>query len=321
MTSKSVAALRRIGIGVCLVVPIAMFVGSGSALAQKKPAKTKMDTPVISCADATNVGVDVEVCAGATGAPAGFSLQWITAEQYALGPDGVAGTLDDNSWPASDSADLCKASFSGNANQSTFNLAPNACVTVDISDSLFDEQGASSNCANVPLVCGTDYVFRAFTHANSTLMRSDFTANQTCSTLDCEELDNGCTLTQGYWKTHGPIPTGNNSNEWPQEVIDNGMNLGNVTYTALELQAIFDNPAAGNGLISLAHQLIAAKLNVASGADGSSIAGAIAAADALIGDLVVPPVGAGSLPNSQTSSLTGELALFNEGTTGPGHCD
>jgi len=67
--------------------------------------------------------------------------------------------------------------------------------------------------------------------------------------------------------------------------------------------------------------LIAAKLNIAGGADDSAIASAVAAADALIGGLVVPPVGTGSLPNSSTSGLTGTLTSYNEGTIGPGHCE
>jgi len=49
------------------------------------------------------------------------------------------------------------------------------------------------------------------------------------------------------------------------------------------------------------------------------VAQAIADADALIGSLVVPPVG-GSLPSSTTSALTEALAEYNEGVTGPGHC-
>jgi hypothetical protein len=93
-----------------------------------------------------------------------------------------------------------------------------------------------------------------------------------------------------------------------------------VSYTDLQLLSIFNTPAQGNGLLSLAHQLIAAKLNIANGADGTSVAAAIAAADALIGNLVIPPAGAGSLPSSATSSLTGTLDSFNNGLIGPGHC-
>jgi hypothetical protein len=225
-------------------------------------------------------------------------------------PNGIPGDGDEI-YTCGDS--FCKASFFGNANLSRYNLTGNACVTVNLGEFLFDE-GASTDCA-FALECGSPYVFRSFVHANSSLQRSDFTGNLTCSTLDCGH-EEGCTLTQGYWKTHGPIPTGNNTNEWPVTVLT----LGTVTYTDLQLQSIFDTPAAGNGLIALAHQLIAAKLNVANGADGTDAAAAIASADSLICGLVVPPVGSGSLPSSSTSSLTSILTSFNEGAIGPGHC-
>jgi hypothetical protein len=299
---------------VVLLMAIALIVVASTPAGAAK--LTKMDTPTLNCANIGQVTLDVLVCAGPnTGAPAGFSLQWITAEQLANGPDGIPGTLDDNTWPSSDSLDLCKASFSGNANGSTYNLGKNQCATVDIGDNLFDNAGASSNCPNVPLECGTTYAFRSFAHANSALFRSNFTADLFCTTQQCD-VSEGCTFTQGYWKTHGPIPTGNNSNEWPVT----SLTLGTVTYTDLQLQSIFDTPAQGNGLISLAHQLIAAKLNIANGADGTAVAGAIATADALIGGLIVPPVGTGSLPSSATSALTGTLTAFNEGAIGPGHC-
>src|SRR5206468_2504671 len=70
----------------------------------------------------------------------------------------------------------------------------------------------------------------------------------------------------------------------------------------------------------LAHQLIAAKLNVAQGASPTAVASAIASADALIGALVVPPIGSGFLKPSATSALTDALDAYNSGTTGPGHC-
>lgn len=305
MNTKALKMLALAAIALMCLVPAAWAGKTGT-----------MSTPTLSCGAVTSSSFDVGVCAGATGAPAGFSLQWITAAQLANGPDGIAGTLDDNTWPSSDSLDMCKASFSGNANASTYNLAANACTSIQLGDNLFDNPGASSNCPNTPLACGTTYAVRGFAHATSSLNRSAFTANLFCSTEACEPVG-GCTFTQGYWKTHGPIPTGNNVNEWPVT----SLTLGSVSYTDLQLQSIFDTPASGNGLISLAHQLIAAKLNVASGADDSAIAGAIASADALIGSLVVPPVGAGSLPNSATSALTGALTLYNQGDIGPGHCE
>lgn len=124
----------------------------------------------------------------------------------------------------------------------------------------------------------------------------------------------GCTLTQGFWKNHYP-------EAWPASVLTNGMTLGTVSYTAAQLVDIFDQPVQGNGLVSLAHQLMAAKLNIASGADPSAIQADINAADAMIGGLVVPPIGSGDLEPSDTSALNDSLTDFNEGTTGPGHCE
>jgi hypothetical protein len=270
--------------------------------------KAKMSTPSIAAGGAGDTNIFITFTAGSpTGAPAGFSLQWMTLDTF--------NNLYGGAWPAvSDGAlGLCKGSFSGNANLSRYTPISGESVQVEVGDILFDN-GASSNCA-VPLECGTSYVFRAFSHADNTRQRSDWSATITASTSPCEPTG-GCTYTQGYWKTHGPVPTGNNTNVWPVTSIT----LGNVTYTDLEMQAIFDKPAAGNGLITLAHQLMAAKLNIASGADGTSVAGAIASADALIGNLVVPPVGAGSLSNAATSALTSALDDYNNGLTGPGHC-
>lgn len=265
-----------------------------------------MSTPTLDCGTSTQVSINLKVKAGATGAPAGFSIQWVSQEAFE-----AAGCNWNN-------VVYCKASFSGNANLSRYNLAPNEEVIVNIGEFLFDN-GASTDCPDC-LLCGTHYVFRAFAHANSTLNRSAFTSNLTCCTLDCGS-EGTCTFTQGYWKTHGPVPTGNNEYVWPQSVKDNGLTLGTVTYSPEQLLSIFNTPTGGNGLIALAHQLIAAKLNIANGADDTDVAAAVAAADALISGLVVPPVGNGYLAPASTSALITALANYNEGATGPGHCD
>ena len=302
--------------------------------------KTKIDAPIISCGDASQVSINLQVCAlggpGATGLPAGFSIQWETLTDFQNGPDGIPGTADDNTWKSSDDPTLCKASLSGNANLSRYNLTPGQCVTVNIGEFLLDE-GASFSCQNCngpsdgfpcPLECGTPYVFRAFGHATSTLNRSDYTANLSCSTDPCGPQGIGdCTLTQGYWRTHNlestqciPDLSGNIGPlcvAWPVDSLV----LGTVTYTEPQLVSILNTPASGNGLIALAHQLIAAKLNIDNGADGTALGTAIQDADNLIGGLVVPPVGTGVLAPASTSALIATLTSFNEGGIGPGHCD
>ena len=110
-----------------------------------------------------------------------------------------------------------------------------------------------------------------------------------------------CVRGQGFWKNH--------PDQWPVTELQ----LGNVTYTQEQLLAILHQPVRGNGLLILAHQLIAAKLNIAAGADPSCIQDAIATADALIGDLVIPPIGNGYLAPRDVGSLAGLLGQFNEG--------
>lgn len=117
------------------------------------------------------------------------------------------------------------------------------------------------------------------------------------------------TFTQGYWKNH--------PEEWPVTSLD----LGNITYEKEQLLSILKTPVKGNGLVSLAHQLIAAKLNVANGADPSSISNTIDDADLLIGDSEIPPVGKDKLKPKETSSLIKILDSYNNGLIGPGHCD
>jgi hypothetical protein len=90
--------------------------------------------------------------------------------------------------------------------------------------------------------------------------------------------------------------------------------LGTVSYTRNELLRIYAQPVSKNGLISLAQQLITAKLNVRTGATTTpEVLAAIADADRLINNLVVPPIGSGSLSTKSTSNLVNILTRYNEG--------
>jgi hypothetical protein len=111
----------------------------------------------------------------------------------------------------------------------------------------------------------------------------------------------GCVFGQGYWKNHPEA--------WPVMTLQ----LGNVMYTQQQLLDILHQPVRGNGLLILAHQLIAALLNIANGSDSSCIQQTIDEANALIGDLVIPPEGSGYLAPRDVSALAGTLDQYNEG--------
>jgi cell division septation protein DedD len=117
-----------------------------------------------------------------------------------------------------------------------------------------------------------------------------------------------CTYTQGYWKNHPEA--------WPVDVIA----IGGATYSKEEAIAILETPPKGDATYILAHQLIAAKLNVLNGADGSAVTDPIAAAD---GWLAAHPLGINpSKPEREEGIQRAEtLTDFNEGRIGPGHCN
>jgi photosystem II stability/assembly factor-like uncharacterized protein len=89
-----------------------------------------------------------------------------------------------------------------------------------------------------------------------------------------------CPLSQGYWKNH--------SSKWSASALP--MMLGTLnSYDQSELLSLFNAAPRGDASIILAHQLMAAKLNVANGSPVPTVvADAISDADAAIGELVIP---------------------------------
>jgi len=73
------------------------------------------------------------------------------------------------------------------------------------------------------------------------------------------------------------------------------------------LLSILYQAVRGNGLISLAYQEIAAKLNIANGAGAVCIQQTLTSPDALIGNLVIPPVGIGLSAADRSQSYTGSI--------------
>lgn len=93
-------------------------------------------------------------------------------------------------------------------------------------------------------------------------------------------------LTQGYWKNHQGV--------WND---GGGMYLGNTFYTNAQLESILQSPVRGDASVALAHQLIAALLNIDAGTDSTPIASVLSDAATLLGSGTVPE---GISPSSPT---------------------
>jgi len=247
--------------------------------------------------------VQIDVIAGVSGAPNGFTIQWMSKTTF----DALGGWPADETDPAIQSAIyLGTPTLNTVDGTTTFLLAPGQLANVQIGD-IFDETGVQS-VNRSELSSGTVYVFRVKANGDPGVSTGGGTSLQGASTysptMSYETKTHSdlqdCVHTQGYWKNH--------PNAWPVSAVK----LGNVIYTEAQLLQIFNTPAAGNGLISLAHQLIAAKLNLAAGAvPTTTVLGAISTSDALIGNKIVPPIGAGFLSPGTTSHLTDDLEEFN----------
>jgi hypothetical protein len=127
-------------------------------------------------------------------------------------------------------------------------------------------------------------------------------ATGTCPFVFSAPSLNICGLTWGYWKNHVSV--------WPVT----SLKLGSQTYTQTELINLFGLPVAGDASINLAHQLIAAKLNVAHGTDPTTDAGAILAADTLLATFTgkLPyNVSSSSTVGAQMVGIAGDLDFFN----------
>ncbi len=278
------------------ILAFAMLLGL-TAAASASP----LDTPTLAAVGSDRTSITLEVDAGASGAPAGFTIQWMTLADYQrLG--GWPG--DPTTVPGSDFTGVPTLTVTPGV--ASFRLGPGEAVNVALG-ALFDETGVSTNDRD-ELTEGTTYVVRAWAAGGAGYDASPPTPTCTAGTQTPGPYD--CTLSQGFWKSHPEA--------WATLTT---LKLGTVAYNQTQCLAILGQQANGNGLVSLAHQLIAAKLNLLLGATPpAAISTAIGQADALIGALVVPPVGAGFLAPSATDALTATLDAFNTGSLGPGHC-
>jgi hypothetical protein len=129
----------------------------------------------------------------------------------------------------------------------------------------------------------------------------------------------GCTYTQGYWKTHskyGPAPY---DDGWERLEPD-----GEDTIFFLNRQSwyeVFWTAPAGNAYYILAHQYMAAVLNVLNGASPIGIVPTLADAEGLFNTYTPDQVAGNPSLHGEFVDLAEILDDYNNGLIGPGHCD
>ncbi len=143
-------------------------------------------------------------------------------------------------------------------------------------------------------------------------------------TVDVDVPCGGCTLTQGYWKTHskyGPAPY---DDTWTS-VITYGEDTAFFSSGKSWYQVLWTAPKKGDAYFILAHQYIAARLNILNGASPTSevnSALAFAGENGTNGffNTYDPAKNLSKSVRSQAIYYAGVLGSFNEGIIGPGHC-
>jgi hypothetical protein len=165
------------------------------------------------------------------------------------------------------------------------------------------------------------------------------TGKTICTTLDGGEYDptwdcglylvppQGCTVTIGFWKTHAGFgPQANVVSQYLPIWLGNmgGAESINVADSAIAhdilMRDVYGNN--DNGITKLYAQLLGAKLNIAAGASNSAVAAVITAADNFLAtNYWTSWEGLSKSTKKMVLAWMTALDNYNNGLTGPGHCD
>jgi hypothetical protein len=184
-------------------------------------------------------------------------------------------------------------------------------------------QQYSTTITNVDAMCGSWYDV-----ANvATIVETGDSAGAAAVIKTCA-CGHGCTLTIGYWKTHAGF-TGRNADVVTQYLpISLGTAGGaksllvTTAQQAVDVLTMKTYGEPSNGITKLYAQLLAAKLNIASGSSFDDIDKELGKADAFLA--LYKWTDWASLSNKQKKEVISWMSAFdafNNGLIGPGHCD
>lgn len=124
----------------------------------------------------------------------------------------------------------------------------------------------------------------------------------------------GCTLTQGYWKTHSAVGPAPYDDLWARYQAMTFFSSGKTWYQ------VYWTAPAGNAYYNLAHQYMAAVMNKANGASSTTSVDAAIAASTTFFQTYAPTTSWSKAQKAQMTTWAAILASYNEGMVGPGHC-
>jgi hypothetical protein len=132
----------------------------------------------------------------------------------------------------------------------------------------------------------------------------------------------GCTLTQGYWKTHsryGPVPAKKQDDAW-NLVMPSGPDSPFFLLAPTTWYQVFWTAPQGNVYYNLAHQYMAARLNILNQASSTAAVNeAITWAEQFFNQYLPTSTLSNALRNQARNYAT-TLDNYNNGLIGPGHC-
>jgi hypothetical protein len=142
------------------------------------------------------------------------------------------------------------------------------------------------------------------------------TGQDNATVLVSVPCNTGCTLTLGYWKTHSKYGPARYDETWAQIGEDTGFYSSGKSY----YQVLWTAPQ-GNAYYILAHQYIAAKLNILNGASATpEVNAAISWAETQFFNLYSPSSTLSKSVKNQATTYATLLNNYNNGVVGPGHC-
>ena len=154
-------------------------------------------------------------------------------------------------------------------------------------------------------------------HVNTATIRETGQSDDAKVTVTCTPPPQGCSYTQGYWKTHSKYgPAKKTDPTWALIGEDTAFFLSGQSW----YQAINTNPQGGNAYYILAKQYIAAKLNVLSGAGTTPAVDAALAWATTFFQTYTPSANFSKTVKGQAVAAADLLDQYNNGVIGPGHC-